>query len=356
MNNGNQLKNSHEHNFDSLQFFRFLAALMVVIVHSSFYTSERLTIGSPLFTEGSNGVNLFFVISGFVMIISSEKLVSSPSGWKIFAIKRIIRIVPIYWIITTLKIVILLLSPSAVYHTSLDIWFVVKSYFFIPAVNIEGEFRPFYGVGWTLNFEMFFYLLFTIALGFKIRPLPFLSAIFIPLAILSFYRKSDWPSISFYADIIVLNFLYGMIAAKLILRGVKLPKVFAQLSILLGIICLFFPGLVPNPAVDNRGAIIIGVASFLVIYGGASIEYLLTSKIPKFLLFLGGASYSLYLIHPTVAPIVPTVLNKLNFKYTLVSISLCVIVAIAASIIFFKYCEKPLTQFLTRVCKKLNFI
>jgi peptidoglycan/LPS O-acetylase OafA/YrhL len=289
------------------------------------------------------------------MIISSESLIDIPKGWRIFGIKRIIRIVPIYWIMTTYKLVILLFASSLVFHARLDWIFILKSYFFIPAVNIDGLHQPFYAVGWTLNFEMFFYLLFTISLALRIRPLVFLSIILIPLSFLSIYKTSSWSSIGFYADPIVLNFLYGMIAAKLILYGKKLPQKLALPLILVCLIFVFLPragalGSLPNDFAS------ISIATFLIIYGAASIENYWSEKIPKALIYLGGASYSLYLVHPSVAPFAPTLLNLVHLKWDILSVALAVTGAIIVGTLFYKLCESPLTKYISKQARKYNLV
>src|ERR1700760_3356697 len=121
--------------YEIIQVLRFVAALMVIILHTTFYTNERLDNSTIIYDQGFNGVRLFFVISGFVMIISSERLIDKPRGWVIFGV---IRIVPIYWIITGYKVIVLIFASSLVLHTVLDWGFIVKSLFFIPAINKEG--------------------------------------------------------------------------------------------------------------------------------------------------------------------------------------------------------------------------
>jgi peptidoglycan/LPS O-acetylase OafA/YrhL len=329
---------------------------MVITLHSIFYTSERLQTGFAHFYEGSNGVSLFFVISGFVMIISSEKLIEITGGWKIFAVKRALRIVPIYWIITTYKVITLLLASSLVYHGDLNFWFILKSYFFIPALNADGLYQPFYAVGWTLNFEMFFYLLFSVALAVRINPIAFLSAVFVPLAILSMYKTAHWPAIGFYADPIVLYFLYGMIAAKLILKGKKLPPYLAVTVVLSGLLYLFVPGYELSHGAYQDDEMVKHLATLLIVYGGASLDGLWSSKPPALLVYLGGASYSLYLVHPSVAPFAPTLLKILHIKWPWLAVAASILAAIAAGTLFYKYCEAPLTQFFTKKAKKWRLI
>jgi peptidoglycan/LPS O-acetylase OafA/YrhL len=84
-----------------------------------------------------------------------------------FTIKRLIRIVPMYWIATTIKVAALIAAPAVVLHATLDPSRIIMSYFFLPSVTPDGRWEPILGVGWTLVFEMFFYLLFAVALFVK---------------------------------------------------------------------------------------------------------------------------------------------------------------------------------------------
>jgi exopolysaccharide production protein ExoZ len=162
--------------FRGLQALRGIAAFLVVITHSGFYVSERLRPGFKYWTRGTSGVDLFFVLSGFVMIYSSVKLFSDPNGWRVFAERRIVRIVPVYWLATTVKLVALLAGSSYILHSQLSVLKEIASYLFLPTRNLDGEIRPLLGVGWTLNFEMFFYALFTFALRLRANVYWFVAA------------------------------------------------------------------------------------------------------------------------------------------------------------------------------------
>jgi peptidoglycan/LPS O-acetylase OafA/YrhL len=355
---GSKYKTIPGNKYETIQVLRFIAALMVMILHSTFYTSERLDSNTIVYNAGFNGVKLFFIISGFVMIMSSENLNENSRGWIIFGVKRIIRIVPIYWIITSYKIIVLIFASFLIYHARLDIGFILKSYFFIPAINKDGMFHPFYGVGWTLNFEMFFYLLFTISLALKIRPILFLSIILIFLSVISIFKTSNWPDVSFYANPIILNFLYGMIGAKLILYGIKLPQRLAIPLILISLFIIFCPitGIFTSLSFLLYNEIVISIATFLVVYGAASIDGYWNKKIPSIFIFLGAASYSLYLIHPSVAPSAPTLIKLFHSKMIFLSVTLGVIGSILVAVVFYRFCEKPLTKFLTKLAQKSNLI
>jgi exopolysaccharide production protein ExoZ len=147
----------------SLQVLRAVAALFVVAAHAIYYVASRQTVPDGLQTLarslGVFGVDIFFVISGFIMVYTSSDLFGTESGPKRFAYRRIVRIVPMYWLATTIEVAL----QSRHVFPSFDL--ILSSLFFIPAINDPGfPLRPILGVGWTLNHEMFFYALFTCAL------------------------------------------------------------------------------------------------------------------------------------------------------------------------------------------------
>src|SRR5271165_6773818 len=155
--------------YQGLQVLRITAACMVLLLHSTLYAHQRLDRHFSVWAGGQTGVNLFFVISGFVIIYSSRNLLSDPNGWKIFARRRVIRIVPMYWIATSLKLMVLLFTASYWRHSQIRVANIIESYLFLPSHNSGGGFAPLLDVGWTLNCEMCFYFLFALALFFRMN-------------------------------------------------------------------------------------------------------------------------------------------------------------------------------------------
>jgi exopolysaccharide production protein ExoZ len=205
-----------------------------------FYVSERLAPGYQYWKRGAVGVDLFFVLSGFVMASSSGRYVADPQGWKTFIRRRITRIVPLYWLATTIKLLVLLVSPSFILHAQFSVAKIAASYLFLPSRNVDGEIRPLLAVGWTLNMEMFFYLLLALALKFRWNLFGFMAAVIVPLALASHFFYPGWPVIAFYLNPVVLDFLFGMVIARYFQGGPKLPPVAAALLILSGFAGLFF--------------------------------------------------------------------------------------------------------------------
>lgn len=140
----------------SIQILRGVASTSVVYYHIGM---------SPNF--GAFGIDLFFVISGFVMsLLLTYKTMKSP--WK-FYIKRIIRIVPLYYLFTTITLTLTLIKPDLFNSTTFDLLNFFKSLLFIPYIKEDGTLHPFLPVGWTLNYEFFLFLHFHfIAIEIKI--------------------------------------------------------------------------------------------------------------------------------------------------------------------------------------------
>ncbi len=130
-----------------IQALRALAAMAVVVAHTGGEFEEHLSLPGlmPSFIHGGAGVDLFFVISGFVMVYSSERLFGQHGAPRSFMMRRLIRIVPPYWLLTTVMLLFVMVRGFAVSDASPML--AVSSYFFIPYPRPSGPIDPLYGVG-----------------------------------------------------------------------------------------------------------------------------------------------------------------------------------------------------------------
>lgn len=333
-------------NYEGIQALRFFAAFLVVLTHSTFYASERLLPGTGFWAEGATGVNIFFVISGFVMVVSTTALQGRADGWKIFIWRRLIRIVPMYWIATTLKLIVLVLVPSAVLHSQFNIVHILSSYLFIPTTNVEGVFKPFLAVGWTLYFEMFFYALFALALYLRGNLYYFVGGVLAVFASLSMLRTVDSPAGTMFFDPIVLQFFFGMLVAATVSRAAALRLVATRYPILPAVfsVCGALLLLAPFQVYWLPDAFRTGVPATMVVLGVVLLEPHLKGRLPKALLVLGDASYVLYLFHPLIAPVIPTVLQRIGVQNLSVCVVLSAAVAICVGTLIHLFLERPLTR------------
>ena len=145
--------------------------MSVVLFHASMFyrmklPENRLAAPQSDFIAGAGGVDIFFAISGFVMVITGASLLGKKGDWKSFLQRRFLRIVPFYWLMTVVTIGTLLGAG----HALVSPWHTISSFLFIPAWNDHHEPFPVLKWGWTLPFEMLFYMLFAAALALRLRP------------------------------------------------------------------------------------------------------------------------------------------------------------------------------------------
>lgn len=314
---------------------------MVVVTHSMYYGRERL--GSPHFyldwVSGVSGVDLFFVISGFVMICSSRNLFDKLDGWKAFSFRRITRIVPLYWLATTAKLGCLLIVPGLILHARLGTKVIVLSYLFLPTRNVDGLIEPLLGVGWTLTFEMFFYFVFALALFLRVNVFRFVGAVMILCALGSIVRRPWWPPATVYLNDMVLDFLFGMFLAHLCHIRRILPPKFAIPLLITAFAVLWSPWSIPGPRCVEWG-----FPAFVICWCAVSLEQVIHNRIPTSLLFLGDASYVLYLFHPLIAPAAPFLLAKVGLHSPLVSVAISTAISVIVSSGIYKFIDVPIMK------------
>lgn len=135
-----------------IQIIRFLGAFCIILYHSHL-------IGE----HGYFGVEIFSIISGYIMIYSTRKEKSKRH----FLLKRFIRILPLYWLMTCFMYVIICVYPELSIMSEAKPEYLIKSMLFLPFQNSKNYDVPILGVGWTLNYEVFFYLIFFVAICFS---------------------------------------------------------------------------------------------------------------------------------------------------------------------------------------------
>jgi exopolysaccharide production protein ExoZ len=273
-----------------IQYLRAAAALGVVAFHAAERTGTHFAIGAA-------GVDVFFVISGFIMwVIASERALSPAT----FLRDRIERIAPSYWIATGVMVAGALagLFPNL----RLTAWSVLSSLAFIPSRSPStGDIWPVLVQGWTLNYEMFFYGIFAAALLLPSR-LRFATMATFFLALVGIGRLLDpsAPVLRTWTDPLLLEFLIGMAIGKAWLKG-AIPSPATGIALLAVAVTGFafvgttYVGFTPLALGPLAAALVIGVLSFEKC---AAIIYLPLAS------YLGDASYSIYLWHTMAISVV----------------------------------------------------
>ena len=243
------------------------------------------------------GVDVFFVISGFVMAYSSARLFGKPGAMRWFLARRVARVVPLYWLFTTLTLAVALGLPRVLNDPISGGWpGVVASYLFIPWPRQDGAMQPLFRLGWTLNYEMLFYGVFAPFLlgGRRAGAAGVILAIGALAAAGQFLRPMN-PQIGFWTDPIVVEFGYGVALGAVRTEGARLPR--AGRLLLLGIGVAAFAAV----GVDDtqRRALSYGLPAACLVAGAAlGPGWSGRSALSRLPLRLGDASYALYLVHP----------------------------------------------------------
>jgi exopolysaccharide production protein ExoZ len=347
----------------AIQILRAIAALSVAVGHAQGF------IGIPMERQGEAfgwsfllpwgaGVDLFFVISGFIMVYSSEGLFGAPGGAKIFAWRRLSRIVPLYWCAMAL----LLLKTAALHKPMPDPASIVTSFLFIPwDTQATGIPRPIYDLGWTLNYEMFFYTVFALCIGLRRElAVALVATCLTALIVLGVAHPFQNPQLFFWTQPIVLEFVFGMGLALMLRNGVMLPTPIRYMLIGLGGAAFFRDFLdtgaqphlwiTPNDVLRVAGW---GLPAAMLV-AGCVLKPAREQSTSRFLgagKLLGDASYALYLCHPIVMSAFAMVwfaagLNTKLPAYLGAGISLAF--AIAFSIFVYRSFERPVTRFLQK--------
>ncbi len=294
----------------AIQVLRALAAATVVIGHAQADARVAADLAGLGFTPSAllpwgAGVDLFFVISGFIMVHASARFFAAPGGRRAFLARRVARIAPLYWGMATLY----LASSLAAGKALPDSGAILASYLFLPSDGFgDGVPRPFYTLGWTLNYEMAFYGVFAAALAWQRERAVAVVVGALGLAVLlgALSRPSLAPLV-FWSRPIVLEFALGMGLALALARGWRLDALAGWLVAGAGLAALHLDGLdagakavewiTPN---DLPRVLCWGVPTALLVAAAVLAPALPQGRAVRALAALGDASYALYLTHPFV--------------------------------------------------------
>jgi peptidoglycan/LPS O-acetylase OafA/YrhL len=286
-----------------IQVLRGLAALSVAFLHIE--QAAGAFVGRPgespwpwlRALPWEAGVDVFFVISGFVMVYASARLFRSPGAVRGFLARRASRVVPLYWLFTTATLAVAAVAPRLLNDPVSGGWkMAVASYLFIPWQRQDGFVQPLFRLGWTLNYEMLFYVLFApfLLLPRRIGSIGIMLVMAALVAAGQFLRPAN-VQLAFWTDPIVAEFAFGVAVGTARLESVRLPAAARAGLIALGVAALAFIG------VDDtaRRALSYGLPAACLVAGASlgsgRVGGSLTARTA---LLVGDASYALYLIHP----------------------------------------------------------
>ncbi len=345
----------------SIQILRALAAIVVAIGHAQSFVGTRAessgqTFGWSYALPWAAGVDLFFVISGFIMVYASDRLFARPGGARSFMWRRVTRIVPLYW-----GVMLFLFCKEALQHKpAQDAATLLTSIFFIPwDAHNTGQPRPYYELGWTLNYEMYFYAVFALFMGFARERAVALTtiALSVMVALGAMFQFSN-PVLLVWTQPIVFEFAFGMGLALLTLRGVTLPDraryaLMALAAAAFSIDFLHssthpFTWITPN---DFSRLVAWGVPAALLLASVTLAKRSVAAPGPlaRAGAAVGDASYALYLWHPIIIATLAYAwffIGLDRWAPPAVAVAMSVLTSIATALVIYRRAERPLTRYL----------
>lgn len=326
----------------NIQALRAIAANGVLISHLLIVEQKYSHSGAVLPADayfGAFGVDLFFVISGFIMAT-----IAGNASWQKFLLDRARRIFPPYWFYTTLALIASFYVPTHLNSAFEHLW---RSYLLIPDSGV-----PLLAVGWTLIHEMYFYYCFAFIIFFAgsgrfttaFWLMIWTAAVIFLDTVARLYDISD-PVVALIAHPLTLEFIFGAAIGILIRRN---GAAFATAALVAGTITLMivlsFSSLALD-LIDHRGwsrIILVAVPCSLIVYGAVGIE-MKGATAPHWLVALGNASYSTYLSHVLVLSAIGhlfAVLPSHNLYLETAFVIVCIVAANVAGLVSCRVIER----------------
>ena len=329
---------------------------MVVVHHFAvitrpFSNADSILRYHYLADVGASGVDIFFCISGFVMMMVVANLQAEGDGFRPldFMLRRAIRILPMYWMLTTAFVALILICDAlngrfaSVIAMPLQPKFLTTSYLLLPSY-IPGSktIAPILFQGWTLSYEFYFYLAVAVSACFLKRlsyiALALTAEIAGPLIASRVLPPSGLAIQTFLSNAIVCEFLLGAGIFLLVRSGRKFPRSCALVGAggLLATIYL--------PALHGHRALLWGIPAALIVLGMVTGDVKLRES--GLLMRLGNASFSIYLLHLLPLYLYGALLlsgdlvgNRAQYLAIAISVMTTVLVGMAV----YQWIEKPVT-------------
>jgi peptidoglycan/LPS O-acetylase OafA/YrhL len=337
-----------------IQYLRGIAALLVLLSHldgvTKDFSGHDVVAKICSAFNGTFGVDIFFVISGFIMVYTCRNSFGAPGAAGPFLWRRVVRIAPIYWLMTIVEAGILFISRLDNPGHQITLKQFVLSFLFIPYEWHDDKFRPLLGPGWSLNYEMFFYIVFAATLFLAMRrALVALAVVFVGLALLGLLSPPGAVLMAWTRPIILEFLAGGLLAGAYCWLDDRNLRPAFKWPMLLVAVFLVIQALLPDTG-DGLSpwkwgnwllAVLIVGSATLVAAPNAN------TVLSRAMVTLGNASYSLYLTHVIVLAMLAAVWKKVGPFDTLglvAFLTIGVAATLAAGWLSYTLLELPMTN------------
>ena len=353
------------HRLDAIQLLRAIAVLMVVYLHTLLTAAQWPHHPQPLQLQffhladvGAAGVDIFFVISGFIITVVAARYTAPKKPW-LFLKKRFTRVIPLYWLVSLISIGLFFLHGKTFPRAA-----IVKTIAFFPFFDNSFFDLPVLSRGWTLSFELLFYLVIALSIRLAGKRYAIITIAFFISCILVNYAllPARYTLIGFLGNAIMLEFLIGILAAYVYLSANKVNRRAANFLWMSGLACLLLSvftslgNLMHTPetwagVASLQRSIIWGIPAFLLVTGITLKEKLGTFYVHPCWIAIGNASFSIYLTHAILIQSIYVRWDRWVLDRWIWPDAFAIFTLIASTMggyLFFKFVEKPVLAFLSK--------
>ena len=279
-------------------------------------------------------------------LVVSQKNISTIS----FILDRLTRIVPLYWLLTLCIYIITIIKPEYLKTTTNNFIFLIKSLLFIPFYKNIHQLQPLLGQGWTLNYEIYFYLAITLGLLIASKKAMLFSALLIILLFVTSFLFTNQVLFTFFNNSIAIEFIYGILIYKLYIKKYLLFNSKPLIFILLILLMYFLMALIESNYGTPSRIFLFGIPSAIIFILFINLEIYFSNSNSKYIILfikLGNSSYSLYLIHPFVIYFLTRIIypllkvNNTNLFYVFFSL----LITTYLGILTYRYLDYPLHRY-----------
>jgi exopolysaccharide production protein ExoZ len=336
----------------SIQFLRFVAAALVVFFHANvaLKLSYRTLVSGEFdyfASFGASGVHIFFVISGFVMFYTSFARTGTAFSPQAFLLRRLIRIYPIY-ILYALCFLFAYEALGAGYK--LIMMQIVGSFLLIPEYS-----GLIIGPGWTLSYEVYFYICFALLMSWgSMRGLLALTLFFVSSIVAGILLHATAPMLRVATNPLLMEFVAGAWIGFFLVFGKTVPSWLANLMALAGLMG-FAVGLMIGYS-RYPSTLMWALPSALLVAGLVFKEFGAHSpRLIRAISFLGDSSYSLYLLHVMLIDAFLYSMSRLLPLPGIAPLAICAVLTVLSclvAIFCYNLIEHPMLLFLQRIVSR----
>ena len=327
--------------------------MLVLLMHAAACVASPKDYGilpfGGLLSFGRAGVDFFFVLSGFIITYAHQTDIGRPDRLSRFWRKRLLRIYPAWWVALFLMGCLLAFSPTKDLAER-NIGHVVSAIFLLPEIP-----DPILGVGWSLRHEMIFYALFSILiLNRRLGMAVLYTWMTLILFNLAWAMGAGEPFFTGILDtaffrVFNIQFFFGIAVAVIIRRY---PPWRPTPILLVGIAVFFANGMFESfgPMIQHEWPprhLSYGLGAAMILYGLATLDRARALRVPAFMLALGTASYSIYLVHDIALLVMQQVVRRarvyVDFPIEIAYLIL-VVTSLTAGLVFSRLIERPMLR------------